>query len=178
MKSRFTAFWVSAALIVAASVSNAQLGEESMTFRGDISNLDVVRVFLISQADDGYEELAAKHDGVLPSAIAELKDRSKALRNAVNLNGAELDRKLCNEGSALLSSKEEFDVLYIDAFQELDRANNEATTHALSGLPDAAYKFLSDELASIHFTRSGSRVQGGPPDRERAVQLSCGRLDR
>lgn len=95
----------------------------------------------------------------------------------MNRNGRALDETLCNEGAVVLNSKAEFDALYVEAFRELDRANNAATARALDGLSAAAYKFLVDELASISFTRIGTiPVQSGPPRPERAVEFSCGRL--
>lgn len=172
----FKAIGVSIALVIAMPSCYAQSNEEYVTLTGNVSNLDIVRVFLISQADDGFVGLAGKHGGVDAGALAELKARSIALRDSVNLNGKARDQRLCNEGSALLSSKQEFDALYIEASREIDRANNAATARALDGLPAAAYKFLVDELASISFGKSGSAVQSGPPDPERAVNLACGRL--
>lgn len=176
MNSSPIAIQLVAMLAFAAPASSAQEIEESVTLRGTTSSLDIVRVFLISQADDGFEGLAGKHTGVDPGALAELEAQSKALRDAVTRNGVELDRILCHEGAVLLDSRQEFDALYVEAFRELDRANNAATARALDDLSAAAYRFLVDELASISFARSGSPVQRGPRDRARVVQLACGRL--
>jgi hypothetical protein len=178
MKLAFKAIGMSIALVIAMPASYAQVSEETVTLRGNVSNLDIVRGFLISQADDGFEELAGKHSGVDPGALAELQTRSKMLRDNVNRNGKELDLRLCNEGAALLNSKQEFDALYIEVFRDRDRADNAATARALDGLPDAAYKFLVEELANISFGISGSSVHRRPPNSERAVQFSCRRLSK
>ncbi len=176
MKLRFRAIGLTAALAVVMPAPHALASEPSVTLVGSVSNLDIVRVFLISQADNGFDGLAGKHASVDAGSLAELHARSRILNDLVISNGKELDRRLCIEGGALLNSKESFDALYVEAFRQLDRANNEATAQALDDLPAAAYKFLVDELASISFVRSGSRVLSGPKNRERAVQLSCGRL--
>lgn len=177
MNHGFKAIGISIACLLASLTSQAQSSEESVTLSGDVSDLDIVRVFLISQADDGFEGLAGKHKDVDPSALKELQARSKALKSDVNRNGRALDESLCNGGAVVLNSKVEFDALYVEAFRELDRSNNAATARALDGLSAAAYKFLVDELASISFTRIGTTpVQSGPPRPERAVELSCGRL--
>lgn len=178
MEALYRIIALSSVLAMAMPTVSAQVGEESVTLRGDVSNLDIVRVFLISQADAGFDGLAGKYASVDANALAELQARSKTLKQSVIRNGEILDRKLCNEGAVILDSKQGFDVLYIESFRELDRANNAATARALDGLPAAAYKFLVDELASISFVRSGSPVQSGPPNAERAVLLSCGRLGK
>lgn len=167
---------LAAILVFGAAAASAQEVERSVTLNGTTSSLDIVRVFLIAQADEGFEGLAGKHTAVDAGTLAELKMQSNALREAVTRNGAELDRVLCNEGAVLLGSTQEFDALYVGAFRKLDRANNAATARVLDELSAAAYAFLVDELASISFSRSGSPVESGPPNPDRAVHLSCGRL--
>lgn len=177
MTLRFRMSCLMPALIALLTAATANSGEERITLTGSVSDLGIVRVFLISQADDGFEGLAGKHKNVDSSSLKELQARSKALKETVLRNGQVLDEKLCNQGAVILNSKDDFDALYVEAFRELDRANNAATAHALDGLSAAAYKFLVDELASISFTRTGTTsVQSGPPRPARAVELSCGRL--
>lgn len=176
MNSSPMAIQLAAMLAFVVPGASAQQMEESVTLRGTPSSLDIVRVFLLSQADDGFAGLAGKHAGIEPGALAELEAQSKALRDSVLRNGTELDRRLCHEGSALLGSGQEFDALYVEAFRDLDRANNAATARALDDLSADAYRFLVDELAGISFARSGSPVERGPPNPGRAVRLSCERL--
>ena len=177
MTLRFRMSCLMPALIALLTASSAGASEESITVAGSVSDLDIVRVFLISQADNGFEVLAGKHQNVDSNSLEELQVRSKTLKETVRRNGQVLDEKLCHQGAVILNSKDDFDALYVEAFRELGRANNAATAHALDGLPAAAYKFLVDELASISFTRTGTTsVQSGPPRPERAVELSCGRL--